>query len=45
MRQRDYHDAVMKGNRMPVEMVRALLNGEKLTPDSIGVWKFWKPKT
>lgn len=38
-----YHDFVMKGNRMPVEMVRAGISGEKLTPDSYLKWKFWKP--
>ncbi len=38
-----YHDFVMKGNRMPVEMVRAGLTDEKLTPESYGKWKFWKP--
>jgi len=43
MTEKAYHDFVMKGNRMPVEMVRAGLTDEKLTPDSYGKWKFWKP--
>jgi hypothetical protein len=43
MTEKAFHDFVMKNNRMPVEMVRAGLTTEKLTPDSYGKWKFWKP--
>jgi hypothetical protein len=43
MTEKAYHDFVMTNNRMPVEMVRAGLTDEKLTPDSCGKWRFWKP--
>jgi hypothetical protein len=36
----EYHDAVMKGGRMPVEMVRALLTGQELTRDFASTWRF-----
>jgi uncharacterized protein (DUF885 family) len=42
MTEKAYHDAVLKGGRMPVEMVRAGLTDEKLTPESVLKWKFWK---
>jgi len=43
MTEKAYHDFVMTNNRMPVEMVRAGLTDEKLTPESYGKWKFGKP--
>jgi len=36
----EYHDAVMQGGRMPVEMVRALLSGQELTRDFRASWRF-----
>jgi hypothetical protein len=36
-----YHDAVLRANRMPVAMVRALLTDEKLSADGPKEWKFW----
>ena len=35
-----FHDAVMQGGRIPVEMVRARLSGEALTPDRGSTWRF-----
>ena len=35
-----FHDAVMQGGRMPVEMVRARLSGQALTPDYDTQWRF-----
>lgn len=40
MTARQYHDAVMKGGRMPVEMVRARLTGQPLTRDYTSSWMF-----
>jgi len=36
----EYHDAVMQGGRMPVEMVRALLTGQELTREFASSWRF-----
>lgn len=36
----EYHDAVLRGGRMPVEMVRALLTGQELTRDFRSTWRF-----
>ncbi len=40
MTAREFHDAVMKGGRMPVEMVRARLTGQQLEPDHTSSWRF-----
>jgi uncharacterized protein (DUF885 family) len=40
MTERDFHDAILKENRIPVEMVRAILTGRKLTRDYEANWKF-----
>jgi hypothetical protein len=40
MTARDFHDAVMRGGRMPVEMVRARLTGQPLTRDYSAGWRF-----
>jgi hypothetical protein len=40
MSYRDFHDAVLQGGRMPVEMVRAMLTGAPLTRDYTTRWKF-----
>jgi hypothetical protein len=36
----DFHDSVMQGGRMPVEMVRARLTGQPLTRDYATRWRF-----
>ncbi len=36
----EFHDAVLKGGRMPVEMVRARLTGQALTRDYAAGWRF-----
>ena len=38
---RAFHDAILKENRMPIEMVRALLTKQKLTRDYTTNWKFY----
>jgi uncharacterized protein (DUF885 family) len=40
MTDRAFHDAVMQGGRMPVEMVRALLTAQPLTRDHTTQWRF-----
>jgi hypothetical protein len=42
MTYKQYHDAVIKENSMPVEMVRALLTGQTLSKDFKSSWKFYK---
>jgi uncharacterized protein (DUF885 family) len=37
---RAFHDAIIQGNGMPVEMVRALLTRAPLTRDYVPQWKF-----
>ncbi len=38
--ERDFHDAVLKANQMPIELLRALLEGQPLTRDYQAKWKF-----
>jgi uncharacterized protein (DUF885 family) len=40
MTNREFHDAILQGGRMPVEMVRARLIGERLTRDHTARWRF-----
>ncbi|GBD31209.1 MAG: X-Pro dipeptidyl-peptidase [Gemmatimonadales bacterium] len=40
MTNRQFHDAILRGGRMPVEMVRARLTGERLTRDYRSRWRF-----
>lgn len=40
MSDREFHDAVMQGGRMPVEMVRAALTDQPLTRDYTTRWRF-----
>lgn len=40
MTAREYHDAVLQGGRMPVELVRARITGQSLTPDYEASWRF-----
>jgi len=39
---KEYHDAVMRENNMPVEMLRALLNAKDLKKDYKTSWKFYQ---
>lgn len=41
---RAFHDAILKENRLPVEMVRAILTKQKLTRDDTSTWKFYEMK-
>lgn len=41
MSAREFHDAVMQGGRMPVELVRARLTDQALTPDYQSQWRFY----
>jgi uncharacterized protein (DUF885 family) len=41
MTNRQFHDAVLKTNRIPIEMVRASLTNQKLTRDFSSSWKFY----
>jgi uncharacterized protein (DUF885 family) len=41
MTNRAFHDAVLKENRIPIEMVRASLTGQRLTKDFTSNWKFY----
>lgn len=42
MTYKQYHDAVLRENSMPVEMVRAILTNQPLTRDFKTNWKFYK---
>jgi len=42
MSDRDFHDAILKENDIPIDMVRALVNGQSLTPDYTPNWKFYR---
>jgi uncharacterized protein (DUF885 family) len=41
MTNRQFHDAILKNNSMPIEMVRASLTNAKLTRDYQPSWKFY----
>jgi uncharacterized protein (DUF885 family) len=41
MTNRAFHDAILKENRIPNEMVRASLTKQKLTRDFVSTWKFY----
>jgi uncharacterized protein (DUF885 family) len=43
MTDREFHDAILQGGRMPVEMVRARLTGQRLTRDYRPSWRFAGP--
>lgn len=44
MTNKQYHDAVMQLNAMPVEMIRAILTNQALTEDFKTNWKFYSIK-
>jgi hypothetical protein len=41
MTNREFHDAVLSENAVPIEMVRADLTKEKLTRETVSSWKFY----
>jgi uncharacterized protein (DUF885 family) len=41
MTNRAFHDAVLKENRVPIEMIRASLTGQKLPRDFRSNWRFY----
>jgi uncharacterized protein (DUF885 family) len=41
---KQYHDAVLKENQLPVEMVRAILTNQQLSKDFKTSWKFYQLK-
>ena len=41
---KEFHDAVMRENAMPVEMVRAILTEQKLSPEFETNWRFYSPQ-
>lgn len=42
MTDRQFHDAILKEGRIPVEMVRAILTKQKLTKDHTANWRFYQ---
>lgn len=42
MTYKEFHDAVLRENNMPVEMVRAILTNQKIDRDFSTSWKFYK---
>ena len=40
---RAYNDALLKENRIPIEMLRAAITNQKLTRDFVTNWKFYGP--
>jgi uncharacterized protein (DUF885 family) len=43
MTDRDFHDAVLQQNRIPITMVRASLTKQALSPDKPPEWRFYGP--
>ena len=41
MSEKEFHDRVLRESNMPVEMVRALLKGEKLESNHKPSWRFY----
>ena len=41
MRDKQFHDAFLRQNAMPIAMERAALSGRKLTSDGLGEWRFY----
>jgi len=38
---REFHDAILRENSMPVEMLRAILMAEKVPKDHVTTWRFY----
>ena len=45
MTYKQFHDAIMQENSMPVDMIRAILTNQKLSRDYKPTWKFYEPLT
>ena len=45
MTYKQFHDAVMQQNSLPVDMVRAVMTNKKLSRDYKSSWKFYTPPT
>jgi uncharacterized protein (DUF885 family) len=43
MSDRDFHDTILRENRIPIEMVRAILTKQKVTRDFKSSWRFYGP--
>ena len=43
MTNRQFNDALLHENRIPIEMIRAVLTNQKLTRDFKSIWKFYGP--
>ncbi len=43
MTEREFHDTILRGGRMPIEMVRARLLGEAPPRDFRAAWRFYGP--
>ena len=43
MTNRQFNDALLKENRIPIEMIRAIMTKQKLTRDFKSNWKFYGP--
>ncbi|RDB03681.1 DUF885 family protein [Runella aurantiaca] len=43
MTYKEFHDAVMQQNSLPVDMVRAVMTNKKLSRDYKSTWKFYTP--
>jgi hypothetical protein len=43
MSYKQFHDAVLQENNMPVEMVRAILTKQNLKRDFTTNWRFYQP--
>jgi hypothetical protein len=41
MTERAFHDAILKENAIPIEMIRASLGGEEPTKDFKSSWNFY----
>ena len=41
MTNRQFHDTVLRENRIPVEMIRAALTNQKLSADYSSTWRFY----
>lgn len=42
MTEKQFHDRVLKENQMPIELLRALIKEQPLTPDFKSSWRFYK---
>ena len=45
MSNRNFHDAILKEGPVPVEIVRAILTKQKLSPQHKAAWRFYDFRT